>query len=273
MAEVESNAAERRRWNDDAWTAAWLCREQLTSSVTEFLLGSLVPQAGWRVLDIGSGGGTAAFAVAPLVGPDGKVVGADISARLVQVARERARERGLTHVSFTVADVQHDLVPGGPFDLAISQFGVMFFDEPAVAFANIRRHLVPGGRLAFVCWQAMDRNPWFVGHSVGPLLPRPLAPPPGKAPTGPFTLGDPARIEQLLRGAGWVDVTVAPFETVARVDRSALYDESQLVFMGVPEELMDAARTAAGRQLAALDAGDGRCDAPLAFQVVTALNP
>ena len=90
-----------------------------------------------------------------------------------------------------------------PFDAAVSQFGVMFFDEPVTAFANIRRHVAPSGRLAFACWQPVERNPWFIGPALAGLAPPPPPPAPGKSPTGPFSLSDPERVDEILSGAGW----------------------------------------------------------------------
>ena len=199
----EANLAERRRWNDAYFASVWPKREVMTSAVTDILLGHLGLCDGERVLDIGSGGGSTTIAAGHRVEPGGSVVGADISVPLVDLARTRAAEQRATNVSFHVADVQRDTVPGAPFDAAVSQFGVMFFDEPATAFANIRRHLVPGGRLAFGCWQAMEKNPWFVGPAVAAYVPPPPPPAPGKSPTGPFSLSDPDRVREILAEAGW----------------------------------------------------------------------
>ena len=80
--------------------------------------------------------------------------------------RGEAEGVGNGETDAAVADVQRETVPGGPFDAVISQFGVMFFDEPETAFTNIRRQLVDGGRLAFACWRAPDLNPWFPGPAL-----------------------------------------------------------------------------------------------------------
>ena len=169
--DMETNAAERRRWNDAYWASVWPKREQLTTAVTGVLLDHLGLSEGDKVLDIGSGGGAATIAASRLVGARGSVVGADISAPLVELARHRALDQRAGNVSFLVADVQHETIPGAPFDAAMSQFGVMFFDEPETAFANIRRHLVAGGRLGFACWQSVEKNPWFIGPALAGYVP------------------------------------------------------------------------------------------------------
>jgi SAM-dependent methyltransferase len=266
----ETNAAERRRWNDADWTSVWPRREAMTSVVTDVLLSHLELRDGERLLDIGSGAGAATLAAAKRVGPDGEVVGADISVALVELASRRAAEQGTANARFLVTDVQREPVPGAPFDVASSQFGVMFFDEPVTAFANIRRQLVPGGRLGFVCWQAMERNPWFLGPAVAPFAPSPPSPAPGKSPTGPFSLSDPARVHQLLTDAGWTSVNRAPYELEATVDWDAVVGDGQLKFLGVPDESLTEARRAVEAHLATLQTADGRIRTPLSVQVFTA---
>ena len=115
----ESNQAERRRWNDPVWVARWLNRQALTSAVSGYLLDSLAPADGERILEIGSGAGRATLALAAAV-PRGAVTGADISRPLSGLARQRAVDQGVANVSFVVADVQHDTIPDGPFDAAAS---------------------------------------------------------------------------------------------------------------------------------------------------------
>jgi SAM-dependent methyltransferase len=269
----DSNNAERRRWNNDYWTSTWPRREQLTGSVTEILLGHLLLQAGERVLDVGSGGGMTSLAAGRLVGAAGSVVGADISEPLVQLARQRAEERGVTNVTFVVADVQTEPLEGHLFDVAMSQFGVMFFDEPRVAFANILGHVQAGGRLAFVCWQPVAVNPWHIGNAVAPYVPAPPAPAPGKSATGPFSLGDASATTALLASAGWADVKCFPYQVTVAVGGDAIADDRQPAFMGVPEEKLAESHDALRRHLATFERGDGLYDVPLAYQVFTASKP
>ncbi|MGH2864577.1 MAG: class I SAM-dependent methyltransferase [Solirubrobacteraceae bacterium] len=268
--EIQTNTAERRRWNDEYWASVWPKREQLTRAVTDILLGQLVLVEGERVLDVGSGGGTTAITAARLVGDGGSVVGADISAPLVDLARKRAVDQRAANVSFCVADVQHDSIPGGPFDVVVSQFGVMFFDEPATAFANIHRQLVASGRIAFACWQSVEKNPWFVGPALTGYLPPPPAPSAGKSPTGPFSLSDPDRVAEILDAAGWKTVQHTSHELVVSVEREAIVDDGQLTFLGVPEQSFEEARRGVEEHLERISGGDGRIDAALAFQIFTA---
>ena len=262
------NTAERARWNDDAWTKAWTKREVLTDSVTPLLLEALDLRSGERVLDIGCGGGKATIAASRQVQPGGKVIGADLSEALLALAEERAA--GNTSTTFQLADVQIDHVGGGGFDVAMSQFGVMFFDEPVVAFTNIARHVRSGGRLGFACWQPMDRNPWFVGSVLGPFVAAAAPAAPGKSVTGPFAFGDADRVRRILQDAGFSGIRVDRYNHEVDVPESAVFDDGQLVFMGVRTDAMDDARKAVASLMERFAADDGMRRFPLAFQIITA---
>jgi SAM-dependent methyltransferase len=270
MTGTMANESELRRWNDPAWAAAWPKRERLTMAVTAVLLGHARLRPGDKVLDIGTGGGVAALAAARVVG-DGALVGADISAPLVELARGRAEQQAASNVSFVVADVQSDTVAGGPFDAAISQFGVMFFDEPETAFANIRRQVRTGGRLAFACWQAPELNPWFPGSALAGIAPPRTPPMPGKSAAHPFSLSDAEHVTRILEASGWRQVAGEPQEMVVTVDRDMIVDDEALQFNGVAADSFAAAWEAIERQLAPITRDDGRIDAPLAFQIFTAI--
>jgi SAM-dependent methyltransferase len=170
------------------------------------LLTSAVLEPGERVLDVGCGNGALSLDAARAVGPDGQVTGLDLSAPMLEVARRRAEEQGLD-VSFVQGDAQ-TVSFDRAFDIVLSRFGVMFFDAPQMAFANLAKATRPGGRLCFVCWQEMFANEWIavpsmamVAHVGIPELPEPGAP-------GPFALADAGRTKDLVESAGWSEVTV-----------------------------------------------------------------
>jgi len=267
---METNETERRRWNHPDWVAAWPKRERLTDAITPFLLDALALGPGERILDVGCGGGKATIAAARVVAPSGIAVGADLSGPLTELAVQRAADAGIDNVSFQVADVQQDRVVGGPFDVAMSQFGVMFFDDPVAAFTNIRSQLERSGRIAFACWQTVDRNPWFIGTALGGLATPPPPPEPGKSPTGPFAFGDHVHTQAIVEAAGFVHVQRRAHELVVEVPQDAMVDEAQLTFVGVPAEKLAAATAAVDDHLAQFRSGPGLAKLPLAFQVFQA---
>jgi SAM-dependent methyltransferase len=272
-----ANETEIRRWNAQIWADAWPRREPLTEAVTPYLLETASARPGQRVCDIGCGGGDLTIALGKRVGQEGEVIGYDISAPLLELARGRAQDTGADNLRFVEADVQIGILDGAPFDLAVSQFGVMFFDEPTAAFAAIRRLLVPDGRVAFACWQGVERNPWHTGVALRKLLPPPRTPEPGKSPIGPFALGDDEYVRELLEAAGYVGVVGTAHETKVRAPASAVVDHTLLSFMGIAPEREDEAIAVLDRHLAqfAVDGkgGDDVYEYPLAFMVYEARNP
>ncbi|GAA2126656.1 class I SAM-dependent methyltransferase [Streptomyces synnematoformans] len=176
-----------------------------------------------RVLDIGCGCGQTTRVAAELAAK-GSAHGVDLSAAMLAQARARAAEEGLDNVRFEQADAQvHDFAAGA-YDLAISRNGVMFFDDPVAAFANVRRALRPAGRLAFVCWRAPEESEYS-------LVPRAalgryvtLPGPGGANEPGPNSLADPDRVRDVLGRAGLVDVRLDPEDEL--MDLGADLDEA-----------------------------------------------
>lgn len=166
---------------------------------------------GEYVLDIGCGCGETTIDIARRVGAKGEVVGADISEIMLAKAEDGAAHAELTNVFFEHADVQTSSLHPRTFDAAFSRFGVMFFADPKKAFANVCEALHEGGRLAFCCWQAMDKNPWLnmQMEAVAPLFP-PQEPVGLDAP-GPASFADPTRVEGILSAAGFLDFKAEEF--------------------------------------------------------------
>lgn len=205
-------------WNGrpgDVWVRE---SERFDSMLAPFgrrLMAAAGLDLGERVLDVGCGNGAVSLEAARAVGSGGHVTGLDLSAPMLDVARRRAEEQGVD-VSFVQGDAQTASFDQ-PFDVVLNRFGVMFFDDPVAAFANLADAAVPGGRLCFVCWQEMFANEWIavpaaamVAHVGMPELPEPGAP-------GPFALADAARTRELLGSAGWSEITIGEHEDSMRL--------------------------------------------------------
>lgn len=203
-----TNEAERELWGGEvggAWVRRQADLDRTMAGVTALLLDRARVAPGARVLDVGCGAGDSTLAAARATGPEGHVTGQDVAARLLALARTRAEAAGLSNVSLVEGDAQTDRAPGGPFDAMISRFGVMFFADPAAAFANIGGQLRTEGRLTFAAWAAATENPWFAlpasvaASRLGP------APPADPDAPGPTAFRDPARVTGLLARAGLRD--------------------------------------------------------------------
>ena len=197
-------------WNGEVgarWARNQAVLDALFTPLTEALLARVPVGDGASALDIGCGSGATTLEVARRIGPGGRVTGADISAPLLAVARDRAASEapGGAPIHFIEADVETaDL---GRFDQILSRFGVMFFSDSARAFANVRRMLAPGGRLTVLCWRALPENLWVSvpREAVLPFLP--ALPPPQPDTPGPFRFAEADVLVALLRGAGFETVT------------------------------------------------------------------
>jgi len=162
-------------------------------------------QPGEHVLDIGCGSGQTTREAARTARA-GSALGVDISASAIERARELARAQGVHNVTFERADAQVCRFPQERFDLAISRFGTMFFDDPVAAFTNVGRALRPAGRLAMMVWQAHERNEWAVAirrSLAGSGESAAVA----SAGPDPFSPADPPAMTGILEAAGFAGVT------------------------------------------------------------------
>lgn len=266
------NEQQRVHWNDPSVASFWPRKEHLTGAVTGQVLRKAGAGPGRRVLEVGSGGGMASLQAAELVGDGGRVVGVDISAPMVALARQRAQEAGVANVHFVEADMQVAHVDGGPFDVAVSQFGVMFFEDPVAAFANVRAHLVPGGRIAFACWRDQDVNPWFSGPALAPYVAQPEPQAPGQRVVGPFAFADASYVVDTLESAGWSHVERSVHEETVAVDADVLLcGEDELVFRGVDPARCSEAQRAVEASLSPFRTDDGRYRVSPGYHVFVAV--
>jgi SAM-dependent methyltransferase len=208
------NAAQDEYWNGRAG-ATWTELQRLLDMELRLLgreaQAALRLKPGERVLDIGCGAGETSLDLAAAVAPGGAVLGVDISRPLLDLAARRASD-GDFDVRFQPADAQVSDFGGERFDAAFSRFGVMFFADPAAAFANILRALKPGGRLAFVCWRPPSENPVMTAPMKAAEGLIPPQPPSDPLAPGPFAFADPERVRRILGEAGFGQVAIRPFD-------------------------------------------------------------
>lgn len=231
-----ANADQVEFWNSASgqrWVTHQDALDQRLTLLTEALMERAGIRPGEAVIDVGCGSGTTTMQLAAAVGAHGSVLGIDISEPLLAAARRRVLHGGHINVRLIRADAQTHRFERGCHDLALSRFGVMFFDNPVTAFTNLASALRPGGRLAFASWGPIEANPWFLlPLEVGvPRLGAPEPQPP-RAP-GPLALSEPDYIDEILSGAGFAEVRIERVDTRLPGARSAR-DEAELMSLFGP---------------------------------------
>lgn len=210
----KTNAPMAEFWNGEGGSKWLSFEDRLEASLKVFgdkALACADVQAGQRVLDIGCGCGPTTLELARLVGKSGRATGLDISTRLTTKAENNARAAGVSNVEFECADAQTKNFGDESFDLVFSRFGVMFFDDPVRAFANLRSALAPGGRLLFAAWASREQNSWVAEPLQRVMKHIELPDPPAADAPGPFSLGNPQRVKTILDEAGYRDITIDAF--------------------------------------------------------------
>lgn len=207
----DANADQRDFWNGRPglnWVANQDGLDSIHAGAARLLLEECAPEPGERILDVGCGAGATTRALAAAVGPAGQVTGLDISAPLLDRAREQVKD-GAGNVAFLLADAATHDFPEAGFDAVTSRFGMMFFDDPAAALRNIAGALRSGGRMVFVTWAGPEANPWFTvtTRAAAARLGEGTATPPD-AP-GPMAFRDIDRVVGILEAAGLTDCSGA----------------------------------------------------------------
>ena len=205
---------QERLWNGPAghaWVDAQQVLDRMLQPFEDLLMDAVRAAAPQDLLDIGCGTGSTTLAAARLLGDAGRCMGADISRPMIDAARSRAAREG-SAARFVCADAQAHAFEAGRHDMLISRFGVMFFDDPVRAFANLRAAARGGARLAFAAWRGADENPFMTTaeRAAAPLLPSLPARRPG-AP-GQFAFADAQRIGEVLAGSGWQAIAIRPVD-------------------------------------------------------------
>ena len=201
-----------RYWNDDAgprWVRHADALDRQLAPFGEAVLARAGIEPGHRVLDVGCGAGALSLAAARQTGARGRVLSLDVSRTLLELARRRLAAAEIEHVDAVEGDAQRHELPAGGFERIVSRFGVMFFDDSAAAFRNLRSGLAPGGSLTFACWGPIGQNPWMqvprevTARHVQLPAPEPDAP-------GPFRFADREAVLAMLGRAGFSGATADP---------------------------------------------------------------
>jgi len=214
-----------RRASLEGWeeaAAGWVRRGELmrafAAPVSHWMIDAASPQPGERVLELAAGLGETGMLAAELVAPLGGVVISDQAEAMLEGARARATELGLSNVEFRILNAEWIDLPLASVDVALCRWGYMLMADPATALSETRRVLRPGGRVALAVWDALAHNPW-AALPAQELIERGLVPAPdpdAPPPPGPFALGSAEQVTQLLEQAGFAEVRIEALELVRR---------------------------------------------------------
>jgi SAM-dependent methyltransferase len=277
---------------ENAWTdkagSNWVKLQARTDAQLEPLgtavIEALAPRPGERVLDIGCGAGQTLLQLSERVGATGGVVGVDVSEPMLTAAREGVRRAGVSNVELVFGNAATEPLPG-PFDVVFSRFGVMFFEDSVSAFRHLRASMRSGGRLGFVCWQALEKNPWVAlplraVQAILPEQPLPALMTPGCP--GPFYFSDPELVRRVLGEAGFEQIAIEAREFSVPLGGAKTLDEAvdftlelgpTSRFVGdAPKDRVPELRAAVRAALAPLETERGIWSEFHAF-VVTARSP
>ena len=211
----QGEGAQVALWNGPAgraWVEVQDLLEQTLRPIGDLLLETAFaqePKSTVSVLDVGCGPGATTLAAARRLGAKGRCVGLDISDPMIAAARARAEREG-SAATFIRADAQTYAFEPASFDVIISRFGVMFFDDPIQAFTNLRHATADGGVMRLIVWRSAADNPFMTTAErvAAPLLPNlPLRHPEGP---GQFALADQDRISSILAKSGWTEIVIRP---------------------------------------------------------------
>lgn len=237
----QTAAGQARLWNGSggcAWVETQDVLDQMFQPFEDMLVGAVTAGGGGRVLDVGCGTGATTIAVARRLGSAGFCTGIDISEPMIASARARA-ERELLAAPFICADAETHTFEPAAFDVIISRFGVMFFDDPVRAFANLRTAAARSAGLRFVAWRDPAENLFMTAaeRAAAPLVPdlprrRPDAP-------GQFAFADRDRMKHVLEKSGWKDIDIRAIDVVcAFPERDLLRYLTNLGPLGVALQAM-----------------------------------
>ncbi|HWL43741.1 MAG TPA: class I SAM-dependent methyltransferase [Ilumatobacter sp.] len=260
--------------------------EAMLAPVDGILLPAAAITAGERVLDVGCGRGVTTRAAATLAGPSGATAGIDISPTLITEAAALPPPPGSAPIDWVAADAAAHPFPQGTFDVVVSRFGAIFFDDPVAAFTHLGNATRPGGRLTLAVWQPQDASEfqWLsIDIAVRVAGDHGITLHPGPPAAGPFAYGTHDHTAPILEAAGWIDVTVDPHELPLYVGGAGTTPEQAvemgrqvgpfgMLLRGAPTDVVDAVSVALVDEMHTRWDGTGVA-LPAAIAIVTARRP
>jgi ubiquinone/menaquinone biosynthesis C-methylase UbiE len=220
------NAQQIAMWNGCAgrgWVAAQAALDRLFEPFQELLVEAVAERKAQRVLDVGCGTGSTTLAVARLLGDQGNVVGLDVSEPMIALAERRA-EIASAPPRFVCADAQTYAFNDKRFDMIISRFGTMFFDDPVRAFANLRRAAIPTAFLHTIVWRSPADNPFMTAAERTAASFLPVIPARRSDEPGQFAFADNDRVYSILEKSGWTDIDIQPLDVACTLPEHELND-------------------------------------------------
>lgn len=274
------NADQIAYWNGPGgqrWASRQAAQDIVLQPVLDLLIDRAAPKAGERIVDVGCGSGASTNGFAAKVGPSGHVFGVDVSGPMLERARQSTPKDA--PVTYALADATVYPFDPASFDLLASRFGVMFFADPVVSFANLHKALKPSGRLAFACWQEPRENPFFMAPLQAVYKHVPKLPQLGPEDPGPFSFASEARVNRILGEAGFSGIAMEPcrleFDVAigrgidAAVQSALEIGPASRALEGQPDDLRAAAVTSIREALTPFAKGDAVL-LPGAIWIVTA---
>lgn len=281
-----SNQEQIDYWNGESGQL-WAKQDEVMARLLEPIAKALLDHAKLdqckHVVDVGCGGGSQSRLLAQRLGAGARVTGIDISEPLLAVAQSnnRSNDSG-ANIEYLQADAAEHDFSAEQFDGLFSRFGVMFFDDPVAAFSNLRKGLSKGGKLAFSCWQAVDKNDWASIPMSAAL--QHVTPPEEMVPDaggpGPFAFARAECIENILQQAGFSEIQVNSFIQKMRMGEAPTLTESvrEIASLGPVHRLLTGQSSTVKEQVyVALEEAlapyykDGAIELPAAMWFVTAV--
>ena len=210
----ETASEQSKLWNGpggNAWVNAQATLDRMFKPFEDLLVKEVSLRSSRRVLDVGCGTGATTLALARLLGPQSRCLGIDISEPMLALARTRAEREGLS-ASFVRADAQTYTFEPAAFEMIVSRFGVMFFDDPVRAFENLRRAAADDGELRLIAWRSGAENPFMTTAERAAAALLPGLPPRQEDAPGQFGFANAQRVHGILDESGWADIEVRPID-------------------------------------------------------------